>query len=307
MDKKIIFLFNRTTIDLLKLLKNQNDYLKKQIKKHYRVYDKTNITYITDFLEHFSPYHDDIVNETLNEKSTLEILSNVDILNGIKVKHILDLNDKQFDLYIYTLYLYALFYQYYKDEVEDLNILLEKTVRVLFNLGENNVEDFLEEIIDDDILTILKKIIQCNKQNTKQSKELISSNIQQQLPDNDLFSTLLGNSKLVSIAKEICDEIINDKSFDISELQNTKGDISDLQQLLSSNNNIIGNLIEKVGTSISSKMTSGDIDQEELMTDAFSMLSKLNGSKDLENLMSSIASEIPNVMNNNNFTPPPKK
>jgi thiol-disulfide isomerase/thioredoxin len=272
MEDKIVFLFNRTTIDLLKEVKDKSEYLKKKIKKNYRVYDKTNKKYIVNFWKTFEEYCD-IMNEPTSD---LDQVRELDILDGIKVSHILDLKEPRYQIHIYTLYLYAMFYQYYKDQVDNLDVLLEKTVRVIFNMDDDNIETYLEEILDDDVLSILRKMYTLNK--TDQ-------------PANQ-FSHLLGNSKIVNIAKEICDEITQDKSIDLSSIQNSGGSISDLQELLSSNNNIIGDLIGKVGSSINAKMESGEINQEDLMNDALAMLSKFGGSQELSGLMSMISGSV---------------
>jgi hypothetical protein len=183
----------------------------------------------------------------------------------------------------------------YKLEIdnEKKKILLETVLNIISVFDSNeiekeDIEGLMEDIIDDDIKTVLWKIYD-NKEYLKNivSKDDIVDDSDNGLPNLDFMK----NTKIGNLAKEISETI------DVSKLN-----IENPEELLNvenifnggGSNNVIGDIIKTVGDQISSKIQNGELNQEELMTEALGMMGNLNmgGENDM-------MSQMMNMMNAN--------
>jgi hypothetical protein len=90
------------------------------------------------------------------------------------------------------------------------------------------------------------------------------------VPPKDFLESI-ENSKIANIAKEISQEI------DISNISIEKPeDVAKLMDF-SGSNNFLGNIVSKVSTKLTEKISSGEINQDDLLSEAMSMMGMLNG------------------------------
>lgn len=75
------------------------------------------------------------------------------------------------------------------------------------------------------------------------------------------------NSKIGKLAKEISEEL------DFSSITN----MDDISKFMDPKNNFIGDIVSKVGTKIHSKLNNGDINQEDLLSEAFGLMNSFGG------------------------------
>ena len=126
----------------------------------------------------------------------------------------------------------------------------------------NNKEDItneLSEILDDEV-----KILLININKVKVFVKL----------DNNI-DDLIGDSKIGNLAKEISESI----NLDDLNIDNPNDLLNPANLFGGEGGNILGNLVQQVGSSITSKLNSGEIKQDELVKDAFSLMNKMqNGS-----------------------------
>lgn len=106
----------------------------------------------------------------------------------------------------------------------------------------------------------------------------------------------LQNSKIGSLAREIAEEI------DFSPVDSgAPGDWLDLSNI-GNPNSFLGGVVEKLSTKLNTKMQSGDLKQEDLLSDAFSLLQSMGmgapgasagmpGGMDLLSMMSSLTGQ----------------
>lgn len=264
---KTSFAFNRISINFLKEIKNRDNNLKKKIKKNYKVYDKSSQEHIIYFWDRMNPIHDTLQDDDINleELVTNEDFCGIYFMKGLQIGKLFTVfsSEKNTILsYILTFYLFGYLYNdISEDNYEDIDILLQKTLQVIHSIDENTDNDvLLGDILDDTV----KKIILLIK--TLKVHMLDSDNEQ----PSDNYSNMIENSKIGSIAKDICSELkdINiDPNSSPEELMNT---------MFNGSNNMIGNIIEQVGSSLTTKINSGQINQEELVSDAFKLLGNLN-------------------------------
>lgn len=68
--------------------------------------------------------------------------------------------------------------------------------------------------------------------------------------------------------------------------------------MFSGENNVLGDIIGKVSSKITNKIKNGEIKQDDLMNEAFSMMTKLNGSNSfMEDMMKSAMGQMGGGMN----------
>jgi hypothetical protein len=136
-------------------------------------------------------------------------------------------------------------------------------------------KELLEEIIDDDVTRLLSKVTSVSQ--TVETENFTSSN-NNGLPSFDILQSL-ENSKIANLAKEITSEIdlsklSIDKPEDISKLMDMSGD-----------NNFLGNIVSKVSSKLTEKLSNGELKQEELMNEAMSVMGALNGNDGIGSLL----------------------
>tara|TARA_Y100001970_G_scaffold294318_1_gene450456 strand:- start:7570 stop:8916 length:1347 start_codon:yes stop_codon:yes gene_type:complete len=175
------------------------------------------------------------------------------------------------------------------DEDEDDEVTLDdiynEQQKFLFIIVEvlekiNKKEDItneLSEILDDEVKVLLMNI------NKVKVFVKLDSNI----------DDLIGDSKIGNLAKEISESI----NLDDLNIENPNDLLNPANLFGGEGGNILGNLVQQVGSSITQKLNSGEIQQDELVKDAFSLMNKMqNGSANnpiINDMMN-------NMMNNRN-------
>ena len=298
LENKICYVFIKIFLSLIKEVKSKNDEVKHTLKQHYKIFDKQSSEYIVFFVNNIN----DNINRVLFSGD--DILDNVEVLNmllfenitinDLLIKVIKD-NEHDKNTLKYYVYLLMLLSYIYKLEIDNdkKKILLETVLNIISVFDSNEIEKddidgLMEDIIDDDIKTVLWKIYD-NKEYLKNivSKDDIVDDSYNGLPNLDFMK----NTKIGNLAKEISETI------DVSKLN-----IENPEELLNvenifnggGSNNVIGDIIKTVGDQISLKIQNGELNQEELMTEALGMMGNLNmgGENDM-------MSQMMNMMNAN--------
>ena len=254
--KKILYTFNKLSLDFIKELKKQHDQLKVHIGKKYRTFDKSSDKYLEKFWENipedvkpmfFIDISSDLESSLIHETK----LKDWDLLNELTLAQITKLvSDDNYGIvsnYVYMLYLFAHLYKDTELSEDQLDDIFKSSLKVL-----GNPDECIVEVIDDDIQNIWN--------NMTAYKTKVES--------FDMFE----NSKIGQLAKEITEEIDIDSinPEDLMNMNNLFGDQS-------GSPNILGDVISKVGASIGKKIQNGDIKQDDLIKDAMSMLGQMGG------------------------------
>lgn len=158
----------------------------------------------------------------------------------------------------------------------------------------DDVDDALEGVLDDDVVNLLEFARECERMRMASSPAPASSSAPTSYPANsasvDPSSNLdeddagfvetlsrLESSKIGSIAKEITQEI------DTSKLDmNNPMDLLNFGNL-SDGSSLLGDIVNRVGSKIHSKISSGELKQDELLGEAMSLLTMMDGQKGLTN------------------------
>jgi hypothetical protein len=257
--------FNKFFSSFLKDLKEVNDDLRKNVKANYKVIDKTSPDYCVFFkenmIEHVQSFIDDTIDTDLKDKYVCNGIVLGDVLAGIASKSVEEQNIIK--NYLYVLVLFA-----YMSTLDGEEALFTQVVSVLSSIQEGNITAYMEgkeSILEDDVKSLLEKIREFGI--PPQAPKIDES------PDPASLFSMLGNSKIADLAKEISQDI------DVSSLK-TENPEDMIKNMLdfNSGNNVLGNIIQKVSSSLNNKISSGELKQEDLLGEAMSMMNMFGGS-----------------------------
>ena len=271
-------MFNKVYLNLMKEVKDKNPDIKGKLKSNYKIFDKKSDEYITKMVMNMN----ETVTEALLDDS--DILDKIEIMNfeifvDITIDEILkkvvnndDNSKKSLKYYVYILMVFGYIYKMEDLDDDKKDILLKKTVDIINNVDTNKISDeeeldkHLEDILDDDLRKLLMKMY-VDRIAVKESVMKL---------DIDDISTgleFLNNTKIGELAKEIS------SSLDMSKMNmENPEDFMNMNNLFSGSNNMLGDIIQTVGTKITQKIHNGEINQEELMGEALNMMGSLNSS-----------------------------
>jgi hypothetical protein len=294
-QRKLIYAFNVLFIDFLKDVRGTKKEIKSKTQKIYKVIDKLSDEMIEYFRANFGEHHDlfiassnivhqdDLQDTVIFGKQSPECEHSVtikDIVTGLGEKEKTIINHYVFNLYIIS-YLYAKL-----SDTKDVD-----TVTTLFDDYVNKSShtkhhEMVEKMEDDDSSEEAVDVEDANyRQLVANMTALQATLIAESEAEVEAEAEAEGakasgggnpfdfmeNSKIGQLAKEISSSI-NLESLNI----NNPEDITSVEGLFSGNNNALTNIIQQVGTSIASKIQSGDIKQEDLLGEAMGMMQQLN-------------------------------
>ncbi len=310
-EQKICYMFNKFFSSFIKDLKTMNESFKTTIKNNYKVIDKSSEEYYNLFWTNVEPHMKALVE--MEDPSESELVSDIEIVKGITIKDVIALidgNDKEaFWNYVNILLVFGLLYTESKtllssntdntdntleheaaDSISSLNentqgcsketsndmnsqasnyLLFVKVVKILslIQKGEDATDE-LEDVIDDDVRSLLSKIRNLHSSNDDVKIDPASDTLPAQPND---FLKSIENSHIANLAKEIS------KDIDISSLNiESPEDIAKLMDV-SGSNSFLGNIVSKVSSKLTEKIANGEMKQEDLMTEAMSMMNMFGG------------------------------
>lgn len=262
----VVNFFNKVFYDFTDQVKSIDEKLYcKYFKDTIRIRDLDITKHINTFsssfdlkefpkLENDDPFSEDVI-------KSLKITKNYIFYDLYK-----ELKENRISIvYLYNFMLFSYLYKLFKDIEEsddeeecELNSLVDTVIVELRRIQNNENDENVNNITDDNIKLILSKL-----QKESVEKIDIDKNIEEELKDK------LESSTIGSIAKEISNEI-DLTSMDVKNPE-------DIMKLLS------GNIIGKVGEKIQKKISSGEIKQQDLLSEAISMLGSMGNNSFLNN------------------------
>jgi hypothetical protein len=261
---KTIFVFNKFYASLIKDLKKQ-EVLKNEIKKNYKAIDKLSKEHIDFLLTEFD-------RKFIDPDTSHNILKNISI--DLALQNLESDKDKElFWNYYYILAVLALVVNEYEiaedKEDESLNILSQSILDILGKKQKDqDVTDDIAIILHDDIQVLLPNIKHVTISTTPTIAEEPEKN-----PFGNMFPGM-EKSQIASLAQEIS------KDIDISNLKIDS--VDDISKLLdfSNSNNVMGDIIKRVSSSMQSKIANGELKQEDLFAEAMTMMSSMGNGGD---------------------------
>ena len=277
-QNNVCYMFNKVYLNLMKEVKDKNPDIKSKLKSNYKIFDKKSNEYITKMVMNMN---DTVTKALLDDDDILDKIEimNFEIFVDITIddilKKVVDNDDNSKNSLKYYVYILMVFGYIYK--MEDLDddkkdILLKKTVDIINNVdtnkisNEDDLDKYLEDILDDDLRKLLMKMY-ADRMAVKESVMKLDTD------DIDTGLEFLNNTKIGELAKEIS------SSIDMSKMNmENPEDLMNMNNLFTGSNNMLGDIIQTVGTKITQKIQNGEINQEELMGEALNMMGSLNSS-----------------------------
>jgi hypothetical protein len=306
----VCYVFNKTLSALLTESKQLDSGLKKKISKHKVISEYSN-KYIKNMK--MSEFRDVISDGVTNEKCLKNLRVYYTIVLGDIMQHLKSGSDAlQIQKYLHIFN--VLDYLYYleldsesdggkegegegegekkegdKESSEELDQHIQKLLEYVLKLDNETslerAEELLENIMDDDIVDMLKKIVSTNalidqanrmKNSAEAASAAAANNVNDNgagqeggaaraaLDPNNPLENMILNSDIGKLAQELAED------DDMKELQR------DPQKLLSGDQQALGNVVSTAVSKISQKIQSGELDQQALMKDAFKIMGQLN-------------------------------
>lgn len=265
LENQIIYVFNKFTKAFIKEIKKQNDDVKNVLKKNYLCFDKNTDEYINDFINVVS---DDKIKELFDKGNIKdnEDIDNIEVLKELKAGEI------NSDIKVYYLYIFYLLSKLYTDSANcgddskmksSYKAILVSILKILN--GGYDIKDIIDEIFDDDYRMLMSYVAD---NRVEEESEPI---------DAPFNMGMIHDTKIGKLAQEISSQI------DMSKL-NTDS-INNMNDLFSGENNAMSSIIQQVSSVMSDKMQNGELNQEELMSEAFAMMGNMKNNDMMDNMM----------------------
>lgn len=280
MQDKTVYLFNKFFSSFLKDLKSSHPELRTAVKENYKVVDKKSPDYITFFTEQWG----DKVALLLEgeDASQAQVCKGIDMALVVKC---LEKQEEDLNLFWNYMYILGALMVVYREAEE---ALLEQVVKVLGLLqsevqGRGEAADGalvkgeIHDILEDDVRELLLRAVVTTAKIPAPETAASAARAGGATEDFGNLFAGLENSKIASLAKEIS------KDIDMSALaaagdnpQDILKNLMDFGSGSGSGGNILGNIVQKVTSTLGQKISSGEIKQEDLMSEAMSMMSLMN-------------------------------
>jgi hypothetical protein len=259
---KIIFVFNKYFFEFIEDVLESNPTLQ-ELNTFCKVQNLQTTKHIVQFTEQINK--DEVIKTIYKTPYTdllnLESIQNL-VIGNISVKEfITNIDDK--DSFLYYIYIFTLFSALFEHTDEDE----QSTLFELYVSSMNSIQKGQ----DLDLSTIYDKNIKSLLENIKAVKSCYADTGSDETSEfMDNAADILTNTKIGALAQEIS------KDIDISSLNIQKPeDILNVGNMFNGNSPI-SDIIGKVGTKIHEKISSGELKQEDLMSEALGMLKMFN-------------------------------
>jgi hypothetical protein len=259
-SNKVIYSFNKISLMFVKELKGISDQLKVVIKKNYRTYDKLSSSYIDKFDEALKDVRP-LFFEEGNAFDKQEVCE-CEILKDLTIQTILEKtpceNHPLIYSYIYAMFLMSHLYNELTEEnSNDIDVMLTKCLSSMnSNITADNLDEYMSDILDDEVRFLTRKVHESKTFEIPLSKSP---------EETHEYMKMFEGTKIGALAKDISE------SININDFQGLQG--GDMSALFDgSGASMIGSIIQKVGSSITNKIQSGELSQEDLMKEAMNIM-----------------------------------
>jgi len=221
----------------------------KTIKANYTTFDKSSdeyIKYINSLPENFWTSYVDAEESKIDEWFELEEVGGVQIFTNISVKQIQQLINDNFLCHHFL----TVFYLFKND-------LSDEEVKKYIKIFQESSDELLNEIENEGNK---KMIARLNSLKTKNIKDKTNLNMA------GMEDTMLGK-----LAKEILEDV------DIDKLQKSIGDSGDILKAIGDPDSGFSDLISNVSRKMATKISNGELKQENLLQDAMKFASIMPG------------------------------
>ena len=291
------YVFNQYYIDFIKRLKKTSKVIKeegkdnekyeiakdimKSIKNNYVTLDKSSdeyVVFVNKLEEDVWKTYLDMEEDKMNDWFDMENVKDVELYQNITISNIRKVMNDDYLCHHFI----SVFYLFKNELSEDV---VKKYVSIL---QESFKEELYEDIENEEHKKLLLRLNEIKKKTIKDKSGINMAGME---------DTMLGK-----LAKEILDDV------DVDKLQQSIGDKGDLLKAIGDPDSGFGDLISNVSRKMATKISNGELKQENLLQDAMKFASTMPGlfgggnpgggnnkqQKDMANMMNMMN----NMMNN---------
>jgi hypothetical protein len=291
------YVFNQYYIDFIKRLKKTSKVIKdegtdnekyelakdimKSIKNNYVTLDKSSdeyVVFVNKLDENVWKTYLDMEEDKMNEWFDMENVKDVELYQNITISNIRKVMNDDYLCHHFI----SVFYLFKNELSEDV---VKKYVSIL---QESFKEELYEDIENEEHKKLLLRLNEFKKKTIKDKSGINMAGME---------DTMLGK-----LAKEILDDV------DVDKLQKSIGDKGDILKAIGDPDSGFGDLISNVSRKMATKISNGELKQENLLQDAMKFASTMPGlfgganpggggnkqQKDMANMMNMMN----NMMNN---------
>lgn len=274
-----VFIFNQYYIDLLKRIKTQCKEKKddeefsrilKVIKSEYSTLDKSSYEYIKFINIQFS---DENWNNFVGNENWFAENGDIELYKSITLDQISKIFNDEY-LHLHFLSVFFIF-KTERDEEDNTKIV---------NLLQSSESEKIEGIVDENVRNIIKRLLDMRNKKLKS--------------DTGFDMKFIEDTTLGKLAKEIIEDI------DIGKMQKSIGEKGDVLKAIGDPDSGFAEIITSVSQKMASKISNGELKQENIIQDAMKLASSMpgmmgNGSKNTPD-MSNIMQMMSTMMGNGN-------
>lgn len=268
---QVLHVFNTLCLGCIKEIKGLHEDVRAYFKKHMKVYHKDSDQYLRSFW--------DEIGSKMVDSGDIDSVREGKLVGTLTLGTVLDKaqeNERPMvEAYVHMLNAYA--HLYLADD--DIGEVFETVNRFIVALtrGEDTAP-ITESILDDRVLTGLRRIAESDERCRALDGPRAAANAATEaiLREPESVENIFTNSRLGRMAKEISSSInLADMGIDPDATGDAGGD--PLASLLQNEKagQMLGEVISKVGQSITSRLESGEMTQMDLVQDALGMMSQL--------------------------------
>lgn len=260
------YVFNQYYIDFIKRLKKTSKVIKeegkdnekyeiakdimKSIKNNYVTLDKSSdeyVVFVNKLEEDVWKTYLDMEEDKINDWFDMENVKDVELYQSITISNIRKVINDDYLCHHFI----SVFYLFKNELSEDV---VKKYVSIL---QESFKEELYEDIENEEHKKLLLRLNEIKKKTIKDKSSINMAGME---------DTMLGK-----LAKEILDDV------DVDKLQQSIGDKGDLLKAIGDPDSGFGDLISNVSRKMATKISNGELKQENLLQDAMKFASTMPG------------------------------
>lgn len=249
-----IFIFNQYYIDFLKRIKTKCKEMKetnevakkisKIIKEKYAVFDKSSEEYINYVNNEIS---EDIWNDFLEKNNWVENNKDLKLYYDIRIEDISNIVDDEY-LFFHFITIFYIF----RTKLSD-----EESTHIVKILQSSNGKEEIESLTNEKLKIAINKLFTFRNENIKDKAGMDMKFIE--------------NTTIGKLAKEIM------KDIDVDKLQKSIGENGDVLKAIGDPDSGFAEIITNVSQKMASKISNGELKQENIIQDAMKFASAMPG------------------------------
>lgn len=272
---RLVYGFNTFYGDLLSMIAKSDTILKKRLKKHYRVLNRKSDSYLLDFWKS-AKEHDTFRFIFEDDGWDHDAVKNLTVCRGLRYSELSDGFRPMTRMLCAFAWMFGELCDASEEEGEEaviaVNEMFEKFMEAVVSVQSGlSWGKYVDEIVDEDAKSVMKSSLVLLVEAKEGGSDIPAAAAASGPGVDDITEAfdMMGNSKLGSIVQEISKTIDKDKLK--AAVENGQGINGE------GNMELMGDLFKQVSGAITSKLQSGELNNEDLIQETMSLMNSVKG------------------------------